>query len=161
MRQEVSFWNGFYSCSVCKVVMLQTSDANDFVNDKSHSTKKPLLAEYSRKAQLVNILISWCLLLACSLKNKTLFSLFHYDTLSCMFSRGIINVAIFWRHSILLSSEFEYLGVLTSKTGPFYIWERKWARPLSSGRRVRISQPVSVTSSVCSNWAERFPSYRK
>lgn len=42
--------------------------------------------------------------------------------------------------------------------GSAYIWLRKWARPLSSIRRVRISQPVSVTSRVCSNWAERFPS---
>lgn len=40
----------------------------------------------------------------------------------------------------------------------FYIWLRKCARPLSSRRRVRISQPVSVTSRVCSNWADRFPS---
>ena len=115
-REDFSFWHGFYSCSICKVVMRLTSDTNDFVKDKSHARKKPLLAGYSRKAQLLNILISWCLLLACSLKNKTLFSLFLHDTLSCVFSRGIINVASFWRHSILLSSEFEYLGVLTSKT---------------------------------------------
>ena len=39
-----------------------------------------------------------------------------------------------------------------------YIWERKWALPLSSGLIVRISHPVFVTSKVCSNWAERFPS---
>ena len=104
--------------------MWLTSDANDFVNDKSHARKKPLLAEYSRKAQLLNILISWCLLLPCSLQNKTLFSLFHYDTLSCVFSRGIINVASSWRHSILLSSEFEYLGVLTSKTLVHFTFEK-------------------------------------
>ena len=115
-REDFSFWHGFYSCSICKVVMRLTSDTNDFVNDKSHARKKPLLGGYSRKAQLLNILISWCLLLACSLKNMTLFSLFLHDTLSCVFSRGIINVASFWRHSILLSSKFEYLGVLTSKT---------------------------------------------
>lgn len=36
-------------------------------------------------------------------------------------------------------------------------WVMKWGRMLSR-RRVRISQPVSVTSSVCSNCAERFPS---
>ena len=115
-REDFSFWHGFYSCSICKVVTRLTSDTNDFVNDEGHARKKPLLGGYSRKAQLLNILISWCLLLACSLKNKTLFSLFLHDTLSCVFSRGIINVASFWRHSILLSSEFEYLGVLTSKT---------------------------------------------
>lgn len=38
-----------------------------------------------------------------------------------------------------------------------YHWVMKWGRMLSR-RRVRISQPVSVTSSVCSNCAERFPS---
>lgn len=43
-------------------------------------------------------------------------------------------------------------------TRVLYICDRKWARPFSSSRRVRISQPVSVTRSVCSNWAERFPS---
>lgn len=123
-REDFSFWHVFYSCSNCKVVMRLTSDTNDVVNDKSHARKKPLLTGYSRKAQLLNILISWCLLLACSLKNKTLFSLFHHDTLSCVFSRGIINVASFWRHSILLSSEFEYLGVLTSKTLVHFTFEK-------------------------------------
>ena len=123
-RKDFSFWHGFYSCSICKVVMRLTSDTNDFVNDKSHARKKPLLAGYSRKAQLFNILISWCLLLACSLKNKTLFNLFHHDTLSCVFSRGIINVASFWRHPILLSSEFEYLGFLTSKTLVHFTFEK-------------------------------------
>lgn len=38
-----------------------------------------------------------------------------------------------------------------------YIWLRKGARPFSRWQ-VRISQPVSVTSRVCSNWAERLPS---
>lgn len=105
--------------------MQLTRQTNDFVHDKSDARKNSLLAGYSRKDQLINILISWCLLLACSLpKNKTLFSLFHYDTLSCVFSRGIINVASFWRHSVLLSSEFEYLGVLTSKTLVYFTFEK-------------------------------------
>ena len=62
-REDFSFWHGFYSCSICKVVMRLTSDTNDFVKDKSHARKKPLLAGYSRKAQLLNILISdvYCL----------------------------------------------------------------------------------------------------
>ena len=57
-REDFSFWHVFYSCSICKIVMRLTSDTNDVVNDKSHARKKPLLAGYSRKAQLLNILIS-------------------------------------------------------------------------------------------------------
>lgn len=33
-------------------------------------------------------------------------------------------MASFWRHSILLSSEFEYLGVLTSKTVVHFTFEK-------------------------------------
>ena len=39
-REDFSFWHGFYSCSICKVVMRLTSDTNDFVKDKSHARKK-------------------------------------------------------------------------------------------------------------------------
>ena len=35
----------------------------------------------------------------------------------------------------------------------------KWGLPSSSGRSVSMSQPVSVTNRVCSNWAERRPSW--
>lgn len=60
-----------------------------------------------------------------------------------MHSTGAKNIYIFLVLLHLLSVE--------------YHWVMKWGRALSR-RRVRISQPVSVTSSVCSNCAERFPS---
>ena len=41
-----------------------------------------------------------------------------------------------------------------------YVWlVMKWGLPSSSGRSVSMSQPVSVTNRVCSNWAERRPSW--
>ena len=41
-----------------------------------------------------------------------------------------------------------------------YVWlVIKWGLPSSSGRSVSMSQPVSVTNRVCSNWAERRPSW--
>ena len=46
-----------------------------------------------------------------------------------------------------------YLGI--------YIWDRKWGLPLSSGLIVRMSHPVSVTSRVCSNSADLFPSCKE
>ena len=46
-----------------------------------------------------------------------------------------------------------YLGI--------YIWDRKWGLPLSSGLIVRMSHPVSVTSRVCSNWADLLPSCKE
>ena len=37
----------------------------------------------------------------------------------------------------------------------------KWGWPFFSCRAVSTSTPVSVTSKVCSNWEERFPSCRR
>ena len=37
----------------------------------------------------------------------------------------------------------------------------KWGCPFFSCRAVSTSTPVSVTSKVCSNWEERFPSCRR
>ena len=43
-----------------------------------------------------------------------------------------------------------------------YVWlVMKWGLPSSSGRSVSMSQPVSVTNRVCSNWAECTPSWRR
>lgn len=40
----------------------------------------------------------------------------------------------------------------------FHMWSMKCGVPFSFLRFVRISQPDSVTSRVCSNWAENKPS---
>lgn len=82
-------------------------------------------------------------LLSTITENKVNGEIFLFCTLKKMHSTGAKNIYVFLVLLHLLSVGCH--------------WVMKWGRVLSR-RRVRISQPVSVTSSVCSNCAERFPS---